>query len=136
MSDVPYPRDFSQWMALLTAVAPLFALAGSAFAFAVASIWKARSERRQRNESDWKRFQSLVSILANKDKNYLLWDQVTAVREMETLKITRSAARSIGKNAQEFWSLKNEILSDETERLTRVCHPVCVIRWYWKIRLR
>lgn len=135
MPDSLYPKEFAEWVALMTAVIPLIALSGSAASFALAAFWRALVHRQERKEHDWKRLHSLVEILNNKDGKYFTWTQIAAIREMETLTVTRSAARSVAKVALSFWSVTNakpEIIR-ELERFIAISHPFFVVRLFRKL---
>lgn len=130
-----YPKETSEWIALIAACIPLIALCGSAASFAIAAFWRALTHRQERKEHDWKRLHALIEILNNKEGQHYIWTQISAVREMETLNLAKPAARSIARKALRYWKEQNanpEMIK-ELERFIAVSHPFFVVRFYRRL---
>lgn len=133
-----YPSSLSEWTAVITALVPIFALAGSA-------LWRGWTYSGERHEKEWARLYRIADILTNLDpeKGYGVWEQMVAVRELETLRINRNTAILIAKDALRLWDEKsadkNEKVYpvlDELRRLIKRNSGCWIKRAYWRIRSR
>lgn len=123
---------------MIAALVPVFALAGTA-------LWRGWTYSGERHEKEWARLYRIAGILTNLDpeKGYGVWEQIVAVRELETLRINRNTAILIANDALSLWDnkpaeerAKASPILKELDRMIKRNSGCWIKRTYWRIRSR